>query len=151
MDEEIETHRGQIIYTLGKWDYNTSSVTPYSQPLHHTVTLYWPGSTEEHFYAQWQGATNTIAKKAKGWVVGWAPSLITCFHAPASQSPRFKFSPQQKSKLLHIIDLHGLSQIVRTVTVESMNASVLLYLPFWVNLFLPHSCISLSGFHLLII
>lgn len=38
MDEEIETHRGQIIYTLGKWDYNTSSVTPYSQLLHHTCT-----------------------------------------------------------------------------------------------------------------
>ena len=99
-------------------------------------------------YAQRQGATNTIAKSQA--LLGGLSTLSNHFHTPASRGP-LTFSPQQKSKCLHITEPHDLSQTAGTVTMESMISTALLYLLFWINLFLPHSCISPFGFHLLII
>lgn len=97
---------------------------------------------QEDTYAQRQGATNTIAR-AKGCLVDWAPSVITstCLMGP----PYILTST--KSKCLHITgQLMICHKQLEQWLWNPWFLYTLLYLLFWINPFLPHSCISLFWF-----
>lgn len=90
-------------------------------------------------YAQRQGATNTIAK-SQG-LLGGLSTLSNHFHTCLYGAPYILTNKRANVSISNYL-LH-LSQTAGTVTMESMISIALLYLLFWINCFLPHSCISL--------